>query len=69
MIWTLGILLILVSDSSTLKTRMPSPELLSKPEQEGFDKSFAQSYQLLYIRGKKSLVFSGLRAKEEQEES
>jgi hypothetical protein len=48
---------------------MPSPELLSKPEKEGFDKTFAQSYQLLYIRGKKSLVFSGLRAEGKQEES
>jgi hypothetical protein len=58
-----------VSDSSTLKTRIPSPELLSKPEKEGFHKTFGQSYQLLHITGKKSLVFSGLRAKEKQEES
>jgi hypothetical protein len=48
---------------------MPSPELLSKPGKEGFDKTFGQSYQLLYITGKNSLVFLGLRAKEKQEES
>jgi hypothetical protein len=48
---------------------MPSPELLSKPEREGFDKTFGQSCQLLYIADKKNLVFSGLTAKEKQEES